>query len=210
LATLGHELRNPLAPIRTAIGLLRTRGVADPLIVRCRDVIDRQVTQMARLLDDLLDIARLSRGKLRLQCSRVLLDTVLDAAVETSLPLIEQRRQKLSVQRSEQSIVLDADAARLTQVFGNLLNNAAKYSAESAEIWLSIELDDETVVIRVRDTGYGNAPEMLSKVFELFTQATARRVHDPGGLGIGLSLAQPLVELHGGTIPRVTVVTTTR
>jgi PAS domain S-box-containing protein len=200
LATLGHELRNPLAPIRTAIGLLRTRVVGDPVIVRCRDVLDRQVTQMARLLDDLLDVARLSRGKLGLQRSRVLLDTVLDAAIETSLPLIEQRRQQLTVQRSEQPIALDADAARLTQVFGNLLNNAAKYSPEHAQIRLSVELHDETVVIRVRDTGHGIAPEMLSNVFELFTQATDGRVHAPGGLGIGLSLARELVELHGGTI----------
>jgi CheY-like chemotaxis protein len=174
--------------------------VGDPVIVRCRDVLDRQVTQMARLLDDLLDVARLSRGKLGLQRSRVLLDTVLDAAIETSLPLIEQRRQQLTVQRSEQPIALDADAARLTQVFGNLLNNAAKYSPEHAQIRLSVELHDETVVIRVRDTGHGIAPEMLSNVFELFTQATDGRVHAPGGLGIGLSLARELVELHGGTI----------
>ena len=201
LATLGHELRNPLAPIRTAAGILRTRALMDPMVIRCRDVIDRQVTQMARLLDDLLDVARLSRGKLTLQRSRVLLDTVLDAAIETSLPLLEQRRQTLSVHRSEQPVALDADAARLTQVFGNLLNNAAKYSPDGAQISVSVQFEeDSTVSVTVRDPGIGIAPDMLEKVFDLFTQAPGAAVRAPGGLGIGLSLARRLVELHGGTI----------
>ena len=200
LALLAHELRNPLAPIRTSVGLMRARPTDDPVLMRCREVIDRQVTQMARLLDDLLDVSRLSRGQLTLQRKLVPLRDILDAAVEASMPLILQQGQELTVGTIDASIVLDADAARLTQVFGNLLNNAAKYSAPGSGIDVSVCQEGESVVVAVRDRGMGIAPEMLDRVFDLFTQAEAAQVHAPGGLGIGLSLARRLVEMHDGRI----------
>jgi PAS domain S-box-containing protein len=200
LALLAHELRNPLAPIRTSVGLMRARPSDDPVVKRCREVIDRQVTQMARLLDDLLDVSRLSRGQLTLQRKLVGLREILDAAVEASMPLIVQQRQELTVDAVDESIVLDADAARLTQVFGNLLNNAAKYSAPGSSIHVSLHQRGNLIEIVVRDRGMGIAPEMLERVFDLFTQAEAAQAHAPGGLGIGLSLARRLVEMHDGAI----------
>jgi len=200
LAMLAHELRNPLAPIRTSIGLLRAHEVDDPMVQRCRDIIERQLAQMARLLDDLLDVSRLARGKLTLRCARVALVDVMQAAIEVSMPLIEQRGQILTVEGMDRSIALDADAARLTQVFGNLLNNAAKYSEAGAPIRATIEVKAGEAVVCVRDQGIGIAAEMVEKVFELFTQTESAREHAQGGLGIGLSLARRLVEMHGGSI----------
>jgi PAS domain S-box-containing protein len=200
LALLAHELRNPLSPIRTSMAILRSRPTNDPQLSRCRDVIDRQVTHMARLLDDLLDVSRLSRGKLTLQRSNVALASILEAAIEATMPLMTQRGHRVKLAGVEDEIMLDADAARMTQVFGNLLNNAAKYSDPGSTIDVSVTHDDERVTITVRDPGIGIAPAMLDKVFDLFTQADAARTHAPGGLGIGLSLAQRLVEMHEGTI----------
>jgi PAS domain S-box-containing protein len=200
LALLAHELRNPLAPIRTSVGLMRSRPSDDPVVTRCREVIDRQVTHMARLLDDLLDVSRLSRGQLTLQRQLVGLKDILDAAVEASMPLIMQQHQELTVDSVDESIVLDADAARLTQVFGNLLNNAAKYSASGSSIRVSVERKGNDVEVAVRDCGMGIAAEMLHRVFDLFTQTEAAQAHAPGGLGIGLSLARRLVQMHDGTI----------
>jgi CheY-like chemotaxis protein/nitrogen-specific signal transduction histidine kinase len=200
LAMLAHELRNPLAPIRTAAGVLRTRGPVDPLVVTCGDTIDRQTTLMARLLDDLLDVSRLSRGKLTLQRAPVLVDDILKAAAETSRPLLDQQGQILDMTLVDQRLLLDGDAARLTQVFANLLNNAAKFSSPGARIEVVVQRERDRAVVRVRDAGIGIAAEMLERVFELFTQADHQADHGPGGLGIGLSLARRLVELHGGTI----------
>ena len=200
LALLAHELRNPLAPIRTSVGLMRARPTDDPVVMRCREVIDRQVTHMARLLDDLLDVSRLSRGQLTLQRKLVSLREILDAAGEASMPLIVQQGQELIVDSVDDSIVLDADAARLTQVFGNLLNNAAKYSAAGSSIRVSVRQQDRAVTVSVADRGVGIAREMLERVFDLFTQAETAQTHAPGGLGIGLSLARRLVEMHDGTI----------
>ena len=200
LALLAHELRNPLAPIRTSVGLMRARPTDDPVLMRCREVIDRQVTHMARLLDDLLDVSRLSRGQLTLQRKVVGLREILDAAIEASMPLIVQQGQELTVETIDESIALDADAARLTQVFGNLLNNAAKYSASGSGIHVSVRREANVVDVSVQDRGMGIAPEMLEPVFDLFTQAEAAQAHAPGGLGIGLSLARRLVEMHDGTI----------
>jgi PAS domain S-box-containing protein len=200
LALLAHELRNPLSPIRTSMAILRTRPTSDPQLNRCRGVIDRQVTHMTRLLDDLLDVSRLSRGKLTLQRSTVALGSILEAAVEATMPLVMQRGDRVELTGVDDEILLDADAARLTQVFGNLLNNAAKYSDPGATIHVSVAQDDEWVTVRVRDPGIGIPPAMLDKVFDLFTQADAARTHAPGGLGIGLSLARRLVDMHQGTI----------
>ena len=200
IAMLSHELRNPLAPIRAAVGLLRMRGPADPLVRQCGDTIDRQAAQMARLLDDLLDVSRLSRGRLILQREPLLLDEVIEAAVETSRPLIDQQGQQLSVTTHDRDVLLDADGARLTQVFANLLNNAAKFSPPGSRIELVARRNESWAVVSVRDTGIGIAADMLDRVFDLFAQGDDTRAHGPAGLGIGLSLARRLVELHGGTI----------
>ena len=200
IAMLAHELRNPLAPIRTAVGLLRMRGPADPLVRKCGDTIDRQAGQMARLLDDLLDVSRLSRGRLLLQREPLLLDDVIEAAIETSRPLIEQQGQQLNVTPHSPQILLDGDGARLTQVFANLLNNAAKFSPPGGHIDVVVRQAALQAVVSVKDTGAGISPDMLDRVFDLFTQGHHTRATGPAGLGIGLSLARRLVELHGGAI----------
>jgi PAS domain S-box-containing protein len=199
IAVLAHELRSPLAPIRTSVGIIRSHAT-HPQVKRCGDIIDRQTAHMARLLDDLLDTSRLSRNTLTLQRARLRLGDVLQAAVEIASPLIEQQRLELVVDGADEPVWLDADHARLTQVFGNLLNNAAKYSKASGRVDLMVRPSPGWVVVSVRDAGIGIAPEMLERVFEPFTQATVARDHAPGGVGIGLSLAHRLVEMHGGTI----------
>ena len=200
LAILAHELRNPLAPVRTAVGILRAPGVPEPLLARSREIIERQVAHMTRLIDDLLDVSRLSRGKVTLQRGRLVLDQVLDAAVETARPAIEERHHRLEQHRSGNVVSLDGDLARLSQVFANLLNNAAKYTAAQGTI--SIEVDERrgAVDVRVTDTGQGIAPERLDAIFDLFAQGSGPTVPPAGGLGIGLTLARRLVELHGGTL----------
>jgi len=200
LAMLAHELRNPLAPIRTSMGVMRVRNMSDSGMEHCRAIVDRQLAHMARLLDDLLDVSRLACGKLTLQRAPVLLSEVIDAAMEVSLPLIEQREQTLAVSDAGRPVLLDADAARLTQVFGNLLNNASKYSDARARIDIDMCVDDGQAWVSVRDRGIGIVPEMQEKVFELFMQSDAAREHAQGGLGIGLSLARRLVDMHGGSI----------
>ncbi len=200
IAMLAHELRNPLAPIRASVGIMRARGPSDPVLQRSRDIIDRQTTHMARLLDDLLDVSRLSRGRLTLQRVPTALDDVLDAAVETSRPLIDQKGQRLVIRGTQNAIHLYADVARLTQVFANLLNNASKYGHTGDAIELSVHQHVERVEIRVQDRGIGIDPDMLERVFELFVQGDEARRHAGGGLGIGLSLARRLVEMHGGGI----------
>ena len=200
IAVLAHELRNPLAPVRTSIGLLRARGSTDPLLARCRDVIDRQVTQMARLLDDLLDVSRLSRGQLTLQRSATKLSEIIEAALETARPAIDERGHTLTLAVSDPSVVLDADSTRLTQVFANLLNNAAKYTDAGGQIRLASWRDAERVYVSVRDSGVGIEADMRDRIFDLFTQTRDARSRADGGLGIGLGLARRLVEMHGGTI----------
>ena len=199
IAVLAHELRSPLAPIRTSVGIIRAHA-SHPQVKRCGEIIDRQTAHMARLLDDLLDTSRLSRNTLTLQRARLRLGDVLQAAVEIASPLIEQQRLELVADGLDEPVWLDADHARLTQVFGNLLNNAAKYSKAGGRVDLMVRPSPGWVVVSVRDAGIGIAPEMLERVFEPFTQATVARDHAPGGVGIGLSLAHRLVEMHGGTI----------
>jgi PAS domain S-box-containing protein len=200
LAMLAHELRNPLAPIRMSAGILRGRASGDPLITRCREIIERQTNQMSRLLEDLLDVSRLSRGKLELRRAPVALRDVLDAAVETSRPIIDQQEQRLTVGDVRSDLLLNGDAARLTQVFANLLSNAAKYGHRGGQIDVSVQERHDGVEICVRDNGIGIAPEVLGRIFDLFAQGSEARRHAPGGLGIGLSLARRLVEMHGGKI----------
>ena len=200
LAILAHELRNPLAPIRTAVGILRAPGVPEPLLTRSRDIIERQVAHMTRLIDDLLDVSRLSRGKMTLQRGPLLLDQVLDAAIETARPAMEEHRHRLEQQRAEIAVCLEGDLARLSQVFANLLNNAAKYTPAGGTISVRVEQRPAAVEVRVTDTGQGIAPERLESIFELFTQGSGGMAPTVGGLGIGLALARRLVQLHGGTL----------
>ena len=200
LATLAHELRNPLAPIRNAVQILRTQGPLDPTLQWARDVIDRQVHQMARLVDDLLDLSRITGA--RWSCARQRLDLreVLHAAVETSRPLIEACGHDLVVALPSEPICLDGDLTRLAQVVSNLLNNAAKYTERGGRIWLTAERQGSDAVVTVRDTGIGIRPEMLSRIFEMFTQVDRTLERSHGGLGIGLTLVKQLVEMHGGSI----------
>ncbi|KQY00771.1 diguanylate cyclase [Massilia sp. Root133] len=200
LATLAHELRNPLAPIRSGLQLMR-RARADPAaIARVQDIMDRQLDHLVHLVDDLLDVARITRGQVDLKPALVPLADVLNAAVETSLPLIEAARHQLDVRLPDEPLMLHADATRITQVVSNLLNNAAKYTPRGGHIVLAVECDGEQALIAVSDNGIGIPPDALGEVFRMFTQIPNATRHMPGGLGIGLSLVKSLVELHGGTI----------
>ena len=200
LATLAHELRNPLAPIRAAVKILELKANVTPESQSALEVIDRQTRQMTRLIDDLLDIARITSNKLELRKERIELRDVLNAAVETSQPLIEQRGHELIVEAHAEPIYLDGDLVRLAQVISNLLNNAAKYTPRGGRIWLTTAKQESNAVVSVRDTGVGIAPEVLPRIFEMFTQAGRTMGGSPGGLGIGLTLVRRLVQMHGGAI----------
>ena len=200
LATLGHELRNPLAPIRNAVHYLGMEGLKEPDVRKAREVIARQVTVMVRLIDDLLDVSRISRNVLDMRKQRVELAAVVESAVESSRPLIQQCGHELTVDLPPQPIHLDADPVRLAQVFLNLLNNAAKYTERGGHIWLTAERAGSDAVVSVRDDGIGIAGDMLSRVFDLFTQVGPSLERSQGGLGIGLTLVRRLVEMHDGSI----------
>jgi PAS domain S-box-containing protein len=200
LAMLAHELRNPLAPIRNAVQLLKKQEAADSKLALSCNIIDRQVTHMARLLDDLLDVARIMQGKIRLKPERFELTDIVNNAVETNRPLIESREQKLIIAPAMTPCWLEGDRVRLAQALANLLNNAAKYTHKGGKITLSVAKEDSDVIIEVRDTGIGIAPDILPYIFDLFTQADQSLAHSQGGLGIGLTLVRQLVEIHGGTI----------
>jgi PAS domain S-box-containing protein len=200
LAMLAHELRNPLAPIKNAVHLLKKQKSADPKLERSLRIIDSQVTHLARLLDDLLDVARIMQGKIRLKTERFELNDMVMAAVGTSQPLIESRGQELTITQSLKTPWIKGDRARLGQVLANLLNNATKYTGEGGKIRLDVRQEGADAVIEVRDTGIGIAPGMLPKIFDLFTQADHSLAHAQGGLGVGLTLVRQLVEIHGGTV----------
>ena len=200
LATLAHELRNPLAPLRNALELQRRAAGDSRIIETARTMMERQVVHMVRLIDDLLDVSRITSGKLRLQRTRVALADVLDLAVETAKPLVAAAKHKLTILVPQQPIYVQADSTRLAQVFANLLNNSVKYTGSGGHIWLTAELRDQEAVVVVRDTGIGILSDDLSRIFDLFAQVAPLLERSKGGLGIGLSLAKGLVELHGGTI----------
>jgi len=200
LAVLAHELRNPLAPVRNAIEILRATPAPTPQLQWTQDVIDRQVRQLSRLVDDLLDVSRITSGKIELRKERVELGDAVRIALESSRPLIERGGHELSVQLPSEPIRLEADLARLAQVLSNLLNNAAKYTRPGGHIWVSAERLGSSAAIRVRDNGIGITPTMLTRIFEMFTQLPGSGVHSQGGLGIGLTLVRRLVELHGGSV----------
>jgi PAS domain S-box-containing protein len=198
LAVLSHELRNPLAPIRNAVHILKAQpGLQSDWSL---GVLDRQVQTMVRLLEDLLDVSRVSRQTLELRKERCELALVLEAALETSRPGIEGARHKLFVNVRSEPIYLYADAMRLAQTFSNLLNNAAKYTEQGGSIWLTAWQDADQAIISVRDSGIGIATQMLPHIFEIFWQARDAVGRSQGGLGVGLSLVKGLVELHGGSV----------
>jgi CheY-like chemotaxis protein len=188
-----------LAPIRNATKLLEGKNL-EPAQVRAQAIISRQVGQLSSLLDDLLDVSRITRGSFLLKRTYVDLNEVLDEAVETAQPLIDAKRHTLRVQRSEEPIILEVDSVRLTQVLSNLLTNAAKYTPADGEITVGSRWDAEGLTIFVRDTGVGLAPEALAQVFTMFNRVESEIGRSEGGLGIGLALAKGLVELHGGRV----------
>jgi PAS domain S-box-containing protein len=201
LATLAHELRNPLAPIVNAVQILDQANVSLDDLQWARGVIGRQVDQLVHLIDDLLDIARITRGKVELRKTEVDLATVVESAVESSRPWVDRARNTLTVTFPPEPIRLHADPTRLAQILLNLLNNAAKFTPPGGDIHLDVEKDaDAAVLIRVRDNGIGIPGDMLHRVFEMFTQVDSPLEYSQGGLGIGLSLVRGLIELHGGTV----------
>lgn len=200
LATLSHELRNPLAPIRNAVQILKLAGLPNRDLEWSRDVIDRQVEAMAHILEDLFDISRISRGRLELRKQRILLSDVIASALETSRPVIKDAGHELTVSMPHEPIQLEADPVRLSQVFSNLLNNAAKYTEDHGKIALTATLEDQHVLVSIKDTGIGISLQMLPKIFEIFSQAPRALDRAQGGLGIGLSLVRGIVALHGGSI----------
>jgi CheY-like chemotaxis protein len=199
LATLSHELRNPLAPIRTAVQILGTPELDADRFERARDVIQRQVSNMARLLDDLLDLARITKGKIVLRKERVSLRSVVDSAVETARPLLESRDHRLLVDLPTATVELDADPLRLSQVLSNLLTNAAKYTDPGGSVVVGARVAGDALRLSVRDDGIGIAAAAMPRLFSMFSQ-----VDDPartqGGLGVGLALVKAFVELHGGRV----------
>ena len=200
LATLAHELRNPLAPIRNALEILRLAESNPASTQKARDIMERQLNQMVRLVDDLLDVSRITTGKLGVRKSVIELQAVVRDAVETVRPFIDARRHELEVIVPPQPIPVEGDRTRLTQVIGNLLNNAAKYTEPGGHISLTLERDGPAAVLRVRDDGIGLEPESLSSIFDMFVQVDHSLERAQAGLGVGLTLAKRLVYLHGGTL----------
>jgi len=200
LATLAHELRNPLAPIRSGLGVMRLNRDLPAGMVRVREMMERQVTHMVHLIDDLLDVARISGGKLNLRMDRIALNGVLASAVETSLPLIEAAHHELVLDLPETALLVDGDATRIAQIVSNLLNNAAKYTPAGGRIGLSLRAQAGQAVVTVTDTGIGIPAHALESVFEMFSQVGSGAERAQGGLGIGLSLVRQLVQMHGGSV----------
>ncbi|HWB00208.1 MAG TPA: PAS domain S-box protein, partial [Pirellulales bacterium] len=200
LAMLGHELRNPLAPIRSALQIMNTPNVGEAALAEARQVTQRQVQHLARLVDDLLDVSRIMRGHIELRRQPVSLQTVLSHAIETVQPLVNERKQQLIVDMPSKPVMLEADATRLTQAIGNLLNNASKFSSSPGRFWLTAKLDGGEAVISVRDEGIGIPRETLPYIFDLFVQGDQSLERTEGGLGIGLTVVRKLIEMHGGRI----------
>jgi len=199
LATLAHELRNPLAPIRNGLQILRMSPTG-PEADEVRDMMDRQLTHLVHLIDDLMDASRISQGKIDLRRETISLQAVMQNALEVSTPIINSGKHTLKVQMPEIPLWLDADLTRLAQVVSNLLNNAAKYTPEGGVIEVNVTQQDDMVLITVRDNGLGIPPDMLPRVFDLFTQVDRTLARAQGGLGIGLALVKRLLEMHGGSI----------
>ncbi len=200
LATLAHELRNPLAPIRSGIEILHHSGYDKEKIEQTLSIVERQTNHIVRLVDDLLDISRITQGKINLKKERIELKAAIELALETSRETIEKNGHQLTVSLPEEFIYLDADLTRIAQIFLNLLNNAAKYTQPGGVIWLTAQKDENQAVVSVGDTGIGIAPEMLTGIFEMYSQIETPTLQNRSGLGIGLNVVKKLVEMHGGTI----------
>ena len=200
LAMLAHELRNPLAPVRTALEVFRKRGLHDEILERSMASAERQVTHMTRLVDDLLDVSRITRGKVEIKPTPVLLSDIVEGATQACESFITQRRHTLSVSMPAEPVMLNVDPTRMTQVVANLLHNAAKYTPEQGRLELSAQSNGGELVLRVRDNGVGLKPDMLSRVFDLFVQVDPTSDRAQGGLGLGLTLVRSLVEMHGGSV----------
>jgi signal transduction histidine kinase len=200
LSTLAHELRNPLAPIRNALEIMRMAGDASPIIAANRDMIDRQVKHLVHLIDDLMDVARVSRGLIKLKLDTVDVKYVVSTAVESVRPMVTKAEHDLRVDLPDEPLSLRADSTRLAQVLHNLLHNAAKFTDPGGAIHLSVERAGEEVVFRVKDNGHGVPGDMIDKIFEMFTQVKQSGDSVASGLGIGLSLVRTLAELHGGRV----------
>ena len=200
LAMLGHELRNPLAPVTTALQIMRIHEAEPGRVARSREIVERQIEHMTRLIDDLLDVSRITRGKIELREQPLLLSAVVEQAIESARPLIEERGHRIALDLPSEPVRFLADPARLAQVFANLLNNAAKYTDLGGRIWLRARVDGGTLVVGVKDDGPGLTKELCKQAFDLFMQGPQTRARARGGLGIGLTLVRRLVELHGGTV----------
>jgi PAS domain S-box-containing protein len=200
LAMLAHELRNPLAPIRNAVQILKMPGADRRVTEHARGMMERQLHHLVRLVDDLLDVSRIMRGKITLDREPIDLATVVGRATETVQPTIDAYGHELIVALPDRPVMLEGDLVRLAQVVGNLLTNAAKYTEKAGRIWLTAGAEGDEVVLRVRDSGVGIAPDLLPRVFDLFVQAERSLARSNGGLGVGLTLVKRLVEMHGGTV----------
>jgi two-component system CheB/CheR fusion protein len=200
LGTVAHELRNPLAPLKNAVQLLRLARPGDPDLAYPVSLVERQVEFLRRMVDDLMDVTRIGAGKVELKKGRVLLGELLTQVVEGFRPRAEERRQRLELLLPKGAIPLEADPDRLRQVFVNLLNNAVKYTPDGGRVWVKATVEAAEAVVGVEDTGVGIAPETLPRIFDLFTQEEESRYRSEGGLGIGLSLVKGLVTLHGGSV----------
>lgn len=200
-STLSHELHNPLSPLTTAVRIIRDGlgGVPEDVEYALR-IVERQIALLRRLVDDILDFARMGAGKLELRAQPVALEEVISQAVESARPLIEQRRHRLDVGRPDTPTVVHGDPDRLLQVFVNLLINAAKYTPPGGRIWIHATIEGHEAVVHVRDTGVGIPTDMLPRIFDLFTQVETAKAYAQGGLGIGLSLVKSFVALHGGSV----------
>jgi len=200
LAMLGHELRNPLAPIRNAVAVMGAKGTADPTTAWARQVIERQVSYLSRLVDDLLDVGRITSGKIMLQREPLDLMAVVSRALESARPMHDQRHQVVDVDLGSGPLPVDGDAARLMQVVINLLTNAAKYTPEGGHVWVRLRREGDEAVLSVRDDGVGMSADLVPRVFDVFVQGDRSLDRAEGGLGIGLTLVERLLALHGGTI----------
>jgi PAS domain S-box-containing protein len=200
LSTLSHELRNPLAALTDAAEIIRLTAPESPDLDVPLRIINRQVENLRRLVDDLLDLSRINAGKIDLKMQEVKLQEIVERAVESTRPLIRERRHDLQLLLTSAPVYVAADPARLEQVFVNLLSNAAKYTPEGGKLWIKSSTEGREAVVHVEDTGIGIPPELLPRIFKLFTQVEASRPQSKGGLGIGLSLVKRLVTLHGGSV----------
>jgi signal transduction histidine kinase/CheY-like chemotaxis protein len=200
LAMLAHELRNPLAPIRNAVHIVQQLELNDPKLGWATSIIGRQVSHITHIVDDLLDVSRIARGKVVIEKKIIALDAVIAQALETSRPHIEAKSHRLYLDAPSEAVLLQGDLVRLTQVFSNLLNNAAKYTPNGGEIHLDVRPAGDSVSIAVRDNGEGVTAEFLPYIFDLFSQANQAIDRTQGGLGVGLTLVKQLVQLHGGTV----------